>query len=328
MTPNQIENWALQIVDCVNQKQPVEDCRVELKRIWPSDIYKTARQIAAHANASHGEPILWLLGIDEKEGVIGVDYEEISNRIETIKACFDGITPECVHINVVCEGNTIAAILWETERRPFVVKNAAYGKTAGVSASLEVPWREAGKTGSATRSDLIKILSPITKTPDIEVVNANLWIGKEVDDGYQIIKKKSLILDVYITPKDNAKVVIPFHRCKGKLSFPNTDLCINLTDIYIKQSNIGTHKVYGMDVSPTIFCSATEMIASGPGMISIESAPATFFKIEEIPGISIEVNLTLNPTGTETSILINAKLDYDLDEKITPNWSWKLANKQ
>lgn len=69
MRMNDIENWALKIIDRVQSSQPVEDSRVELKAQWPVELNKAARQIAGHANAAHGESILWLIGIDEKEGV-------------------------------------------------------------------------------------------------------------------------------------------------------------------------------------------------------------------------------------------------------------------
>jgi hypothetical protein len=39
----------------------VEDDRVELKAEWPPAEHKTARQIAGHANASGGEPLLWII---------------------------------------------------------------------------------------------------------------------------------------------------------------------------------------------------------------------------------------------------------------------------
>ena len=69
MRNHEIEAWALGIIDRVIQKQPIEDDRVELKAEWP-DALKAARRIAGHANAARGEPILWLIGVDEKAGAI------------------------------------------------------------------------------------------------------------------------------------------------------------------------------------------------------------------------------------------------------------------
>ena len=40
------------------------------------------------------------------------------------------------------EGKSAVAILIETDRAPFVVKNPKHGKSGGGPVSLEVPWRE------------------------------------------------------------------------------------------------------------------------------------------------------------------------------------------
>jgi len=41
--------------------QPIEDTRVEVKAVWPSDSNYAARRIPGHANAAGGESILWLI---------------------------------------------------------------------------------------------------------------------------------------------------------------------------------------------------------------------------------------------------------------------------
>jgi len=104
MRLNDIESWALNVIQRVESKQPVEDSRVELKSEWPKDHNKAARQIAGHANAAHGESILWLLGVDEREGVTGVDYEEISNWKQSIEAKFEGLLPPLTHLNSIQTG--------------------------------------------------------------------------------------------------------------------------------------------------------------------------------------------------------------------------------
>ena len=62
----EIEYWALRILERVEKHQPIEDTWVELKAEWPVETAKTARQLAGHANAARGEPVLWLIGVDEK----------------------------------------------------------------------------------------------------------------------------------------------------------------------------------------------------------------------------------------------------------------------
>ena len=90
MRPYQIEAWTLDIIDQVKSGKPIEDFRVELKAEW-IDGFKAARRMAGHANASQGEPIIWLIGVDEKEGVVGATREELSNWLSKVQSHFDGI---------------------------------------------------------------------------------------------------------------------------------------------------------------------------------------------------------------------------------------------
>ena len=68
MKQHQIEVWVLDIVEKVEDGQPVEDSRVEFKSDWiPPE--KAARRIAGHANAARGENTLWVIGLDEKRHI-------------------------------------------------------------------------------------------------------------------------------------------------------------------------------------------------------------------------------------------------------------------
>ena len=166
MRRHEIETWAYSIIERVRKRQPIEDDRVELKSIWPVDPQKTARRIAGHANAMHGEPILWLIGVNEKEGTIpGIDFAEFSTWYGAIEAKFDEITPEIKSINIVTDKVTVAALYFETERAPFVVKS-------GIN-EREVPWRSGTRIRSAKRHELLKILSP-PQTPPAPNQNAAL----------------------------------------------------------------------------------------------------------------------------------------------------------
>lgn len=82
-----------------------------------------------------------------------------------MKAEFDELAPEPVSLNIPVDGVTIVALYFETDRAPFVVKNPVGG-----TVQREVPWREATSIKSATRSQLIRLLTPIQKLPTVEVV--------------------------------------------------------------------------------------------------------------------------------------------------------------
>ncbi len=84
----------MSIADRVSTNKQLEDARVELKAEWLTDPSKVARRIAGHANASHGDLILWIIGMDEKQGVTGAGNQELSNWWAAVKAEFDGVAPE------------------------------------------------------------------------------------------------------------------------------------------------------------------------------------------------------------------------------------------
>jgi len=214
----QIENWALEIINRVEANQPIEDSRVELKSTWLDSNERVARRIAGHANAARGENILWLIGVDEKKGVIGVDSStDLAIWYSTVQKCFNEVSPRLTDLNIYRNDATVVALLFETDRAPFIVKNPAYGKTKGDSVEFEIPWREGTRIRTASRSDIILLLSPLELLPDIEIYSKNLsaTIGGIDSLGNDIPDRFDLHLELYIVPKNGTDLIIPFHRCKA-----------------------------------------------------------------------------------------------------------------
>src|SRR6185369_18070838 len=158
-SPEQVEAWVLSIVDRVRARQPIEDDRVELKADWP-DVEKAARRVAGHANASGGGSVLWIIGLDEKRGVVPFAGTDPATWLQQLNAQFDGLGPSVETLSIPTDGGGVYALLFDTARRPFVVKNSAHGSSGGGSVSLEVPWREGTGIRSARREDLIRLLVP------------------------------------------------------------------------------------------------------------------------------------------------------------------------
>ncbi|HKB68673.1 MAG TPA: hypothetical protein VKC61_22620 [Pyrinomonadaceae bacterium] len=149
----EIKSWALDIVGRIKSREPTEDSRVECKASW-LDVKNVSRQLAGHANAASGEPVLWLIGVDEKGGVVaGASHNELANWYPQLVKEFDGVAPCLVaDLNIAVEDKTIVALLFETTNAPFVVK-------VPNSDRLEIPWREGTRTRSAKRAEVLRILS-------------------------------------------------------------------------------------------------------------------------------------------------------------------------
>ncbi len=171
MRESQIESRVLNVIERVCKMQPVESSHIELKREW-IDPKAAARAIAGMCNAAGGEPVLFLIGLDEKQGkVTGASLEQLADWWPQVKKEFDQEVPTLLKDLAVHSGDhTIVALLLESSRAPYVVRNPAFGVTSG-NVSLEVPWREGGSLRTARREDLIRLLTPAVQQPDIELKN-------------------------------------------------------------------------------------------------------------------------------------------------------------
>lgn len=213
MKKQEIEFKVLNIIDRLEKGQPIEDNEIELKSEWPRDHFKAARRIAAHANSARGETIIWIIGIDEKKGVVGANFEELSNWYAKVRSRFDQmLAPNLVSLAIPYNGKTVVALVFETDRSPFVIRipNSSPGPV-----THEVPWREANSTRSARRSDLIKLLYPINKRPSLEILDGKIELQKSISNiGQNGSYQWNLSMKVYFVTYSNETVVFPFHRCK------------------------------------------------------------------------------------------------------------------
>lgn len=336
MKPHQIENWVLKIIDQVEAGQPNEDSRVELKSQW-IEAKKAARLIAGHANAARGESILWIIGVDEKKGVMGADNMELANWYPQVQSQFEDLAPQLLtDLNVrVREPNDpnkykiIVALLFETVRAPYVVKNPDGGQI-----SYEVPWREGRGTRSAKRSDLIRLLSPIQKLPLFEVLKA---------DFFSQLGEWRVVMELYVSSKNLSQIVIPFHRCEVWFEISNCDSCMHLEKVSLIP-NDGRFDYYASgwttpsldlflslfkqmlkinteidSLSLTIKSTSSEVLIDGAGKL-ILFASITKEKIPEIFAKNdLQITVNLLPVDAEQSIPITARLVY------SPNWRGKVS---
>lgn len=283
MNSTQIESWALRIIDIVKKGQPNEDFLVELKRDW-IDKDKAARRIAGHANAARGENILWLIGVDEIQGVIGASLADLASWYPAVASCFNDLAPRMTPLNIPVDGVTVVALLFETDRAPFVVKNPAFGSKEGGAVELEVPWRENTSVRSARRSDLIRLLAPLELLPEIEILDVRLSVGTESNR----LDVLTLTSKLYIFPKSRNRVVIPFHRCRVEFEIAGIPLWRASRIILDPESS-------------TIQSTAHEIIVDDPGRISLL---ATTERPDVAEDCETRVSIYLLPTTAERPVVL------------------------
>jgi hypothetical protein len=295
MRKHEIESWALSIIDRVRSGAANEDSRVELKREWiPPD--RAARRLAAHANSALGEPILWLIGVDQKSRELIQSPNELASWWPLVTSYFDGIAPDVVDLALSVDRKMIVALYFDTERRPFVVKSKP--------DFLEVPWRDGTRTRSATRNELIRLLSPVVDLPNFEILNAN-FVAKRIQSDPKSIWQLTASLTIYVFPKNDGRLVFPFHRTSctvqidpNAITFPYLQLGVLMHPEIVKRG-LGSP-------SATTQASTSELIVTGPGSFTLRAQIAT----EQLPVMPDRavVKVSITPAGSEATAVLELPL--------------------
>jgi hypothetical protein len=256
MRISELEGRTLQLMDRLIAGQPIEDDRIELKRDWPDPV-KAARILAGHANASLGEPILWLIGLDESSrSVVGAEYVELSNWSTKLHSCFDGLAPQMQSANIpTSDGKTIVALLFDTNRSPYVVNNPTGGQI-----QREVPWRDGTGTRTARREDILKMLLPQYATPTIEPLGA---IFEKDDPQSGRIETGNLQAAFLVVPQNDRPVVVFTNGAPARLvlpiGVPGTEQEVSLSQVtYLQKDRYD------------IACNKNEWIVKGPGIVEFQ----------------------------------------------------------
>ncbi|MDQ3917560.1 MAG: hypothetical protein M3348_03710 [Acidobacteriota bacterium] len=318
MRKSELEAWVLNVIDRVESGQPYEDARVELKREWPEP-KRAARRIAGHANAAGGEPVLWIIGVDQTVGVVGADALELAMWLPQVRAEFIELAPDLLlDLNVPARGKTVVALLFETDRAPFVVKNPAYGSSGGGSVEMEVPWRDGTRVRSARRSELLRMLAPPEMLPSIEVIEGSLKL-RLPQEGEQGNSSWWIVLKLYVTPQI-APVYIPFHRCTGTVRVEGLEQEALLYEpkLYPASKIFGLHRAgrvafhnSGRARPATIHEAHDELIIEGPGMMKLESKLSCTAALDTVPLNNARAVVHLLPANAERPRVVAAEFRYD-----------------
>jgi hypothetical protein len=150
--------------------------------------------------------------LDEKRGVLGVDENDFASWWTQILSKFDGgITPSLLnHLNIPCDGKTLVALYFGTEDLPFVIKS----KNSGVDR--EVFYREGTATRNVKRADLIKMLLPNQRIPELEIIESSLFMAANYNPNY--IAQFDFRIKLFLSIKDNNPITIVTHRSFGNLT--------------------------------------------------------------------------------------------------------------
>ena len=320
MNALQIESLAIDAIARLLSGKPNEDSRIEFKAKWPDLHQKAARQIAAHANAARGEPILWIIGVDQNaKDVIGVEQLEVSTWYEKIKSFFDDMhAPTLKDLNFAYDNKQVVALQFDTERFPFVVKYS--------NEILEVPWREGTRTRSASRFDLLKLLIPLQYLPNLEVLSGQVAIDQNPNGSIWW----NYHIEMYIEPIGEKSLVIPYHKCETRISLQDSDYRFITPGTKLSPPYSGWFPNRGsQNLSQTIDKTPDEIFIIGPGRIILSGN----HEIPEIPKYAndnqvLNIDLSVFPTGAQQPLHITIVLQKikEVNDKTNPNtlYKWKV----
>jgi hypothetical protein len=327
MLSQHIEGRVLNLVERILNGARIEDFRVECKGAWPPAA-KAARQIAGHANAARGEPILWIIGLDEEgQRVNSVSDVELADWWAQVTAAYDErITPGLTSLIVpVSAEQSVVALYMTTERAPYVIKR----QDGQGPFEREVPWREGNGTRSTHRHELLRLLIAAVAPPDATVVKMTLRVRHHAaTEAPRSPERLELILwgTVFFGPPTSPVVVLPAHLMTGEVNFaPDTPgmgplglLPITVTFVQrtvpgssgrLRQVSIEPHPL-GVDVR------LGDVYVAGPGTLNVRGTadlPITR-RAALLATQRVAVRLTLPVAGGERPVSLSASLERTAEE--------------
>ena len=259
---------------------------------------------------------MWLIGLDEnKKAVTGADDTEFANWWPKVVAEFQDVYPQLAyHINVPVDGLTVSAMLFETDRAPFLIKNPVAGQPHGGPVELEVPWREGTRIRSARRSELLRMLATQVTLPEVQVRYCQLTLKRTRSD--VPMRQWYLHADLYVIPSRDQSIVIPYHQCG--LTFEIDGV---IDEITMSQVDLDD---YSSSRKPK---SKNEVIVDNPKLLKLTGSASLPLKSDDYTGHKARVVLMLSPVQTDRSIRITLTLpsvpnmDPDTSGTVQPRWN-------
>lgn len=211
-----LEARVITAVDQIRAGQPVEHDFIECKRDWPRE--NKARQLAGSLNRAGGDPVIYIIGIDEGTGAIfDVPATEVSDWWTQITSKFDQTPPEMIRhmpVHIGDNGEHVVAVAFASDRAPYVVR------TGNPNPSLEVPIREGTHTRTARRDELLRLLIPTVSVPSTVMLKAGFRLDR-VETAIHGVRSTDFKpygdLRIYFEHSSRELVTLPTHGMRGNL---------------------------------------------------------------------------------------------------------------
>ena len=306
---SEIEEWAWQVIEATEQGLHFEDSAVELKSIWPASTFEAARQLAAQANARHGEPLLWLIGVKQGVGVVGVEPRDLATWWPQVQSHFDKLSPRLIADRILNHknGKQAVALMFGPGDPPYVIRYSQGDIPEKNAIRKEVPWREGTTVRSADRDDLLRVLEPSVTVPEIRVIQGLI-------NGLGADKKPAeerlawwVQARIFVTPKSSGPVVFTASQAAvAKVHLQERDIILRLwPDMQNGEGGL-------------VQSAGTELVFRGPasvGMISLGGETEIFESQADEIGMTISWRAVGASRPSETEVRLKRS-------KAKPHTSW------
>ncbi|WP_350269033.1 hypothetical protein AAFP32_10095 [Brevibacterium sp. CBA3109] len=313
-----LETQVLAAVERIRKGEKTENDLIECKRAWPSN--NKARQLAGSLNRAAGDAVIYVIGIDEKDGSIhDTSDTDILDWWSQIVGQFDQVPAEMVrHIDVPISNESVVGIAFSSDRAPYVVK------TGSPKPSLEIPIREGTGTRTARRDEVLRMLAPAIRVPAATVLESNfsavhyppLASAENAANDYR--REESVhafgTADFFVEHDGRDLVTLPTHAMDGIIEVGDLSFTLNVTPDWFQSETKAPRKEY-------IDRQREAVLISGPGVVplrvDVEGLLLSHRKLLETTN-SVTVRLHLGILHTSKPLVIEMELNTNPREHQLP----------
>ncbi|MFE3382662.1 ATP-binding protein [Streptomyces anulatus] len=293
MRRTQIELLTIQAVDRVLNGLGNEDSRIEFKSVWPEP--EKYRQLAGHANSARGEEILWIIGVDEKGGrLTHPEPVDLATWWARMSKNFDGqVVPELADLQVPVEGGMVTALLFQTDRTPYVVN------TKGGGGEKEIPIRDGTRTRSASRFEVLRLLSPAVVLPQCVLLKASANASERV------FQRKRWQIDgtavLYVDQKVGESTFFPLHEMQGLVTLKRDAEVLSSMALKLAGPWSGVDQQHGTTWR------SDGALSDGPTALDVTFLATGYESLprEVLSATRFDLSMTLGVAGTDRKVRIS-----------------------
>ena len=276
-----------------------EDDFVECKGRWPEK--DKARQLAGLANRAAGEPVLLIVGFDDRNGeVVDPGPTDPADWWQGMVGQFDQTPLDMlrhmlVHISAT---EKVHAFAFGTDRVPYVVKNGQ---------GRDVPMRDGTSTRSAYRHELLRLLLPSIGTPPSTLLKVDMYLSSGLSTGGDG-------LTGYVTPfvehMGSGPLMLPTHAMRASIAYGDTVKELSISPA-VPMSDFGQPRPKGQVSAHGAELRTDGVVLTGPAAFALQvylSKFSTSDYEQAKAADSIRFSATLPIAGTNRPIKLNGEL--------------------